>query len=55
MAFLTSLWGLLLQLPLVANAAANQDPTVPLDHATVTGIRDGSVEHFLGIPYAQPP
>ena len=55
MAFLTPLWGLLLQLPLVANGAAIQDPTVRLDHATVFGIGDGSVERFLGIPYAQPP
>ncbi|RPD69832.1 carotenoid ester lipase precursor [Lentinus tigrinus ALCF2SS1-7] len=30
-------------------------PSVRLDHATVTGIRNGTVESFLGIPYAQPP
>ena len=30
-------------------------PSVRLDHATVTGVRNGSLEYFLGIPYAQPP
>ncbi|TFK88161.1 alpha beta-hydrolase [Polyporus arcularius HHB13444] len=30
-------------------------PTVQLGHATVVGVRNGSLESFLGIPYAQPP
>ncbi|KAH7903320.1 Alpha/Beta hydrolase protein [Hygrophoropsis aurantiaca] len=30
-------------------------PTVILDSATVTGVPDGSVSKFLGIPFAQPP
>ncbi|TFK88169.1 carotenoid ester lipase precursor [Polyporus arcularius HHB13444] len=30
-------------------------PTVQLDRATVVGTVNGSVESFLGIPYAQPP
>ncbi|KAF8834585.1 alpha/beta-hydrolase, partial [Paxillus ammoniavirescens] len=30
-------------------------PTVTLDSATVTGISSGSVNEFLGIPFAQPP
>ncbi|KIK74538.1 hypothetical protein PAXRUDRAFT_19776 [Paxillus rubicundulus Ve08.2h10] len=30
-------------------------PTVTLDSATVTGISSGSVNQFLGIPFAQPP
>ncbi|KAI0689210.1 alpha beta-hydrolase [Cerioporus squamosus] len=30
-------------------------PSVTLDQASVTGITDGLVESFLGIPYAEPP
>ncbi|KIJ15043.1 hypothetical protein PAXINDRAFT_169423 [Paxillus involutus ATCC 200175] len=30
-------------------------PTVTLDSATVTGLSSGSVNEFLGIPFAQPP
>ncbi len=30
-------------------------PTVQLDAATVVGTRNGSVDSFLGIPFAQPP
>lgn len=30
-------------------------PTVTLDNATVTGAASGSINSFLGIPYAQPP
>ncbi|KAF9234880.1 Alpha/Beta hydrolase protein [Melanogaster broomeanus] len=30
-------------------------PTVTLDMATVTGVASGSVNQFLGIPFAQPP
>jgi len=30
-------------------------PTIVMDKATVTGVRDGLVDKFLGIPYALPP
>ncbi len=30
-------------------------PTVQLDTATVVGTQSGSVDSFLGIPFAQPP
>ncbi|KAF9224035.1 alpha/beta-hydrolase [Gyrodon lividus] len=30
-------------------------PTVTLDNATFTGVASGTVNRFLGIPYAQPP
>ncbi|RPD68932.1 carotenoid ester lipase precursor [Lentinus tigrinus ALCF2SS1-7] len=29
--------------------------TLQLDGATLTGVRNGSLEYFLGVPYAQPP
>ncbi|EIW81564.1 carotenoid ester lipase precursor [Coniophora puteana RWD-64-598 SS2] len=35
--------------------AKRADPTVKLDNATVTGSASGSVNKFLGIPFAQPP
>ncbi|RPD58744.1 carotenoid ester lipase precursor [Lentinus tigrinus ALCF2SS1-7] len=35
--------------------ALRTSPTVHLDHATVVGVRNGSLESFLGIPYAEPP
>ena len=34
---------------------ADNGPSVRLDHATVTGARNGSLEYFLGVPYAHPP
>lgn len=30
-------------------------PTVKLDNAIFTGLSEGSVSKFLGIPFAQPP
>ncbi len=39
----------------VALQAHEAVPTVQLGHATVVGVRNGSLESFLGIPYAQPP
>ncbi|KIK91168.1 hypothetical protein PAXRUDRAFT_150102 [Paxillus rubicundulus Ve08.2h10] len=44
----------------VARASArpygeHSPPTVTLDSATVTGVSSGSVNEFLGIPFAQPP
>jgi len=30
-------------------------PTVTLDNATVTGVTSGSVNEWLGIPFALPP
>ncbi|KXN88429.1 Lipase 1 [Leucoagaricus sp. SymC.cos] len=36
-------------------AAPAAAPTVKLDSATVTGKASGSVQEFLGIPFAQPP
>ncbi|KAF8838081.1 alpha/beta-hydrolase [Paxillus ammoniavirescens] len=35
--------------------AERSSPTVTLDSATVTGVSSGSVNEFLGIPFAQPP
>ncbi|KAF9068600.1 carotenoid ester lipase precursor [Rhodocollybia butyracea] len=40
---------------LVALAATISSPTVTLDSATVTGKASGTVQQFLGIPFAQPP
>ncbi|KAI0699612.1 carotenoid ester lipase precursor [Cerioporus squamosus] len=40
---------------LTPGAGALQTPQVQLDQATVVGTSAGSVESFLGIPYAQPP
>ncbi|KIJ18027.1 hypothetical protein PAXINDRAFT_9113 [Paxillus involutus ATCC 200175] len=34
---------------------SSTSPTVTLDNATVTGVSSGSVNEFLGIPFAQPP
>ncbi|KAI0699617.1 carotenoid ester lipase precursor [Cerioporus squamosus] len=39
----------------VLQHAQQPAPTVQLGHATVIGIRNGSLESFLGIPYAKPP
>ncbi|EIW81505.1 carotenoid ester lipase precursor [Coniophora puteana RWD-64-598 SS2] len=36
-------------------AAKRAGPTVRLDDATVTGVANGTVNKFLGIPYVQPP
>jgi acetylcholinesterase len=30
-------------------------PTVKLDSAVVTGVTEGSIDKFLGIPFALPP
>ena len=30
-------------------------PQVYIDHATIVGKTNGTVDSFLGIPYAQPP
>ena len=35
--------------------AAIAAPNVTLDQATVTGVENGTLDKFLGIPYAQPP
>ncbi|KAI0793614.1 carotenoid ester lipase [Fomes fomentarius] len=43
---------------LIINAASvkgQEDPTLQLDAATVVGTRNGSVDSFLGIPFAHPP
>ncbi len=45
----------LIQACLAAEAATHQTTQVQLDKATVVGISAGSIESFLGIPYAQPP
>ena len=34
---------------------ASAAPTVTLDNATVTGVASVFTNHFLGIPFAQPP
>ncbi|KAF9265365.1 carotenoid ester lipase precursor [Marasmius fiardii PR-910] len=39
----------------IALAVPLAGPTVTLDSATVTGVTEGRVARFLGIPYAQPP
>ncbi|RPD58847.1 carotenoid ester lipase precursor [Lentinus tigrinus ALCF2SS1-7] len=49
---------LLLQILIALNAIAlptQSGPSVHLDQATVTGTTNGSLDTFLGIPYAQPP
>ena len=50
----------LLQSSLVAGAAISLSArstsvTATLSSATVTGISNGTVDQFLGIPFAQPP
>ena len=35
--------------------AALAAPNVTLDQATVTGVENGTLDKFLGIPYAQSP
>lgn len=35
--------------------ASRVEPTVILDSAVVTGVASGSVDSFLGIPFAAPP
>ena len=35
--------------------AAISQPTVTLDHATIIGKANGTVNQFLGLPFAQPP
>ncbi|PPR03797.1 hypothetical protein CVT24_007477 [Panaeolus cyanescens] len=45
---------LLLSLAL-ARAATITPPTITIDHATVTGLADGNVAKYLGLPYASPP
>ncbi|KAF5380644.1 hypothetical protein D9757_007005 [Collybiopsis confluens] len=49
-----ALWGFALQ-AYAALAAPLAGPIVTLDTATVTGTTSGSVQKFLGIPFAQPP
>ncbi|TFK88164.1 carotenoid ester lipase precursor [Polyporus arcularius HHB13444] len=39
----------------LASRSRYTTPSVRLGHATVIGARNGSVESFLGIPYAEPP
>ncbi|KDR85794.1 hypothetical protein GALMADRAFT_387164 [Galerina marginata CBS 339.88] len=46
---------LLIALQSVAYATLFSGPTVKLDSATVTGVTDGLVSKFLGIPFAIPP
>ncbi|KAI0699618.1 carotenoid ester lipase precursor [Cerioporus squamosus] len=60
MVFFTNILFYLLQLRTTLEQASpwnahQASPTVQLDHATVVGVRNGSLETFLGIPYAQPP
>ncbi len=55
---LFSLWQLWVVLKADAYRLPDPDQNrlpVKLDRATITGIIDGSVESFLGVPYAQPP
>ncbi|RPD58717.1 alpha beta-hydrolase [Lentinus tigrinus ALCF2SS1-7] len=57
---LTNLLLSLLQLRAAPDRLPRKDapqagPTAQLDHATVVGVRNGSLESFLGIPYAEPP
>ncbi|PPR02347.1 hypothetical protein CVT24_011691 [Panaeolus cyanescens] len=39
----------------VVRDLSSDPPTVTLDSATVTGTTEGSLQKFLGIPFAQPP
>ncbi|KAF9567730.1 carotenoid ester lipase [Agrocybe pediades] len=41
--------------PLALRDLSDSPPTVTLDSATVTGINQGNLSKFLGIPFAQPP
>lgn len=47
---------LLLYVPLAAKASASAPgPQVQLDQGLFTGTRNGSINRFLGIPFAKPP
>ncbi|KAJ3832691.1 Alpha/Beta hydrolase protein [Lentinula raphanica] len=46
---------LVLEVCLALATSPLASPTVVLDSATVTGVRSGDTEEFLGIPFAQPP
>ncbi|KAF9055813.1 carotenoid ester lipase [Panaeolus papilionaceus] len=39
----------------IARAATITPPTITIDHTTVTGLADGNVAKYLGLPYASPP
>ncbi|KAJ6529348.1 carotenoid ester lipase precursor [Mycena capillaripes] len=39
----------------IASSLATSSPTVRLDDATVTGVANGTLHKFLGIPYVKPP
>lgn len=39
----------------LVGASPSAAPTARLDDATVTGVKDGPLAKFLGIPYATPP
>ncbi|KAI0091742.1 carotenoid ester lipase precursor [Irpex rosettiformis] len=51
-------WGLLiffLASQFLSSTASSNEPQVQLDHGTFVGTRNGSIDRFLGIPYAKPP
>jgi len=41
--------------PLVLQDSSSSPPTATLDNASVTGIHQGALSKFLGIPFAEPP
>lgn len=40
---------------LAAPSSRSLLPTVTLDQGTFVGVTDGTVDQYLGIPFAQPP
>ncbi|KAI0804505.1 carotenoid ester lipase precursor [Irpex lacteus] len=55
MHLLSPLWWLATVLSSALARAATSPPQVKLDEATFTGLKNGSTNRFLGIPFAKPP
>ena len=53
--FLSALHAYTFLFPTNSSFEVVNEPTVKLDSATIIGTRTGSIDKFLGIPYAQPP
>ncbi len=50
-----SLAALCLTIALCVNPVLSNTPYITLDNGTFIGINNGSIDMFLGIPFAKPP